>query len=107
MKDIVDLGFNGVHSLQPSAGVNIIEIKRTWGSRICLMGNVDLDYLLTLSSPREVETEVKRLIREVAPGGGYILSTTNVLTRYVPTENAIAMYRTAEEFGSYPIKISE
>ncbi|MEM2930150.1 MAG: uroporphyrinogen decarboxylase family protein, partial [Thermoproteota archaeon] len=64
-----------------------------------------LDSLLTLGNPEEVEAEVKRLVREVAPGGGYILSTTNVLTRYVPPENALAMYRAAEKYGRYPINI--
>lgn len=105
MDDIIEAGFNGLHSLQPSSGVDISKIKKHWGQRICLMGNVDLDSLLTLGRPEEVEAEVKRLIQDVAPGGGYILSTTNVLTRYTPPENALAMYRTAEKYGRYPIKI--
>ncbi|NHW00040.1 MAG: hypothetical protein HA496_10450 [Thaumarchaeota archaeon] len=105
MEDIVKAGFDGLHSLQPSAGVNIVEIKKHWGSRLCLMGNVDLDTLLPFGKPEDIEAEVKRLMREVAPGGGYILSTTNVLTRYVPPENALAMYRAAEKYGRYPINI--
>lgn len=105
IEDIVKAGFDGLHSLQPSSGVNIVEVKKQWGNQLCLMGNVDLDYLLTLGRPEDVETEVKRLMREVAPGGGYILSTTNVLTRYVPAENALAMYRAAEKYGRYPITI--
>lgn len=103
--DIVKAGFDGLHSLQPSAGVDIVEIKKRWGNKLCLMGNVDLDFLLPFGKPEDVEAEVKRLIREVAPGGGYILSTTNVLTRYVPPENALSMYRAAEKYGRYPINI--
>jgi uroporphyrinogen decarboxylase len=104
--DIVNLGFDGLQSLQPSSGVDIVAVKHRWGDRICLMGNIDLDYLLTRGTTREVEAEVKRLMREVAPGGGYIMSTTNVLTRYVPPENALAMYRAAEKYGHYPITVS-
>jgi uroporphyrinogen decarboxylase len=104
MEDIVKIGFDGLQSLQPNAGVDIVDIKRVWGGRICLMGNLDLDYLLTLGTSREVEVEVKRLISEVAPGGGFILSTTNVLTRYVPPENALTMYLTAEKCGKYPMR---
>ncbi|MEM1570446.1 MAG: uroporphyrinogen decarboxylase family protein, partial [Candidatus Bathyarchaeia archaeon] len=92
------------HSLQPNAGVDIVSIKMKWGDRICLMGNLDLDYLLPLGASEEVKAEVKRLIREIAPGGGYILSTTNVLTRYVPPENALTMYIVAEKYGRYPVK---
>lgn len=104
MGDIVGAGFDGLHSLQPNAGVDIVEIKGLWGDHLCLMGNLDLDYLLTLGMPEEVEAEVKRLMREVAPGGGYILSTTNVLTRYTPPENALAMYGAARKSGTYPIR---
>ena len=104
VKEIVEAGFDGLHSLQPSCGVDIVKIKREWGERICLMGNVDLDTLLTLGRPGEVEEQVKNLIREVGPGGGYILSTTNVLTRYTPAANALAMYNTAERYGQYPIR---
>lgn len=103
--DILKAGFDGLHSLQPSAGVDIVAVKRQWGKELCLMGNVDLDYLLTLGKPQEVEAEVKRLICEVAPGGGYILSSTNVLARYVPPENALVMYMTAERYGRYPIEL--
>jgi len=105
VNDIVDLGFDGLHSLQPSSGVDIVAVKSQWGDRICLMGNVDLDYLLTMGTAREIEAEVKRLMREVAPGGGYIMSTTNVLARYVPPENALTMYRAAEKYGRYPINV--
>ncbi|MBS7610910.1 hypothetical protein KEJ27_01655 [Candidatus Bathyarchaeota archaeon] len=107
VEDVVKAGFDGLHSLQPNASVDIVSIKRKWGEYICLMGNLDLDYLLPLGSSEEVKAEVLRLIREVAPGGGYILSTTNVLTRYVPPENALAMYRTAEKYGKYPIRSGE
>ncbi|MEM1581267.1 MAG: uroporphyrinogen decarboxylase family protein [Candidatus Bathyarchaeia archaeon] len=103
IKDIVDAGFDGLHSLQPNAGVDIMSVKMEWGDRICLMGNLDLDHLLTLGSQAEIVSEVKRLIKEIAPGGGYILSTTNVLTRYVPPENALIMYKTAEKYGKYPM----
>jgi len=106
IEEIVKAGFDGLHSLQPSAGVDIVQIKRDWGDRICLMGNLDLDSLLTLGKPEEVAAEVKRLIRQVGPGGGFILSTTNVLTRYTPPQNALSMYRAAERHGRYPIRIS-
>jgi uroporphyrinogen decarboxylase len=105
MGDIVGLGFDGLHSIQPSSGMDIVAVKRQWGDRICLMGNVDLDYLMTMGTAREVEAEVKRLMREVAPSGGYIMSTTNVLARYVLPENALAMYSAAEKYGRYPIRV--
>jgi len=101
MDDIVDMGFDGVQSLQPSAGMNIEEIKNKYGDKLCLWGNVDLDYLLPSGKPEEIEEKVKWLIKVAGKNGGYILSTCNILTKDVPVENAIAMYETGEKYGKY------
>ena len=89
---IVDCGFDGLQSLQPSAGVDIEEVKREYGDRICLMGNMDLDKLMTFGSPAEVAEQAKWLCDNIGPGGGFILSTCNILTDSIPVENAMAMY---------------
>jgi len=98
---IVDCGFDGIQSLQPSAGMDIAKVKANYGKDLCLMGNIDLDYLLTFGSMQEVEDEVKRVIDIAAPGGGFILSSCNVFVDMVKPENALAMYNTAEKYGVY------
>ena len=98
---IVASGFDGLQSLQPSAGMDIGKVKREYGDVLCLMGNLDLDYLMTLGSPAEVEEAVKRLIDIAAPGGGFILSTCNTLIGAIPPANALAMCRTADAYGTY------
>jgi len=95
--DIVQCGFDGLHSLQPSAGMDIRHIKRVYGSRLCLMGNVDLDYLLPRGTPEEIAAHVRALARELAPGGGWILSSCNTLSRAVPVANARAMYHAIDQ----------
>lgn len=101
MDDIVDMGFDGLHSLQPSANMDIERIKIKYGDKLCLMGNVDLNYLLPYGKPEEIEEKVKWLIKVAGKNGGYILSTCNVLTKDVPPENALAMYKAAEKYGRY------
>jgi uroporphyrinogen decarboxylase len=101
MDRIVEAGFDGLHSLQPSAGMDIARVKKDYGDALCLMGNIDLDYVMTFASPKEVEETVKRTIDAAAPGGGYIVSTCNMLVDVVSPENALAMYRTANEYGAY------
>lgn len=101
MDRIVEVGFDGIHSLQPSAGMDIANIKRDYGDVLCLIGNIDLDYVLTFAQPQEVEETVKRTIDVAAPGGGYILSTCNTLIDSIPPENVLAMYKTAHEYGVY------
>ncbi len=99
MDKIVESGFDGIQSLQPSAGMDIARIKRDYGSALCLMGNIDLDYILTSAPVKDVEETVKRTIDVAAPGGGFILSSCNVLIGCIPPENALAMYQTAHQYG--------
>jgi uroporphyrinogen decarboxylase len=85
--------------------MDIRKVKREYGKRLCLMGNLDLGYTLTRGTPAEVEAEVKERIRTIAPGGGYCLGSSNSVTEYVPLANYNAMREAAFKYGKYPIRI--
>jgi uroporphyrinogen decarboxylase len=104
LPDIVDCGFNALHPIEPKA-MDIVTLKREYGTRLCLMGNLDLGYTLTRGTPAEVEAEVKERIRTIAPGGGYCLGSSNSVTEYVPMANYNAMREAAFKYGKYPIRI--
>jgi uroporphyrinogen decarboxylase len=97
MDRIVACGFDGLQSLQPSAGMDIGSVKREYGKRLCLMGNLDLDRLMPFGSPAEIAEQVRWLCRNIGADGGFILSTCNILIDAIPVENAVAMYRAAED----------
>lgn len=101
MDRLVSCGFDGLQSLQPSAGMDIVRIKRDYGDALCLIGNIDLDYVMTFAPPEAVADTVRRTIDAAAPAGGFVLSTCNTLVDAIPPENALAMYRTADEYGVY------
>jgi uroporphyrinogen decarboxylase len=101
MDTIVSVGYDGLQSLQPSAGMDIAQLKHDYGDELCLIGNIDLNYIMTMAPPEEVAATVRKTIDSAAPGGGFILSTCNTLVDAIPTENALAMYRTADEYGVY------
>jgi uroporphyrinogen decarboxylase len=95
-----------IAALQPieKGAMDIRALKRTHGQRVCLMGNVDLN-LLGMSTPAEVDEEVRGLIRDVAPGGGYIVSSGNSLASYLLPENVRAMSAAVQKYGRYPINL--
>jgi len=70
---------------------------------VCLFGNIDLGYTLTLGTPEMVREEVRQRIRDVAPGGGYCVGSSNSVTNYVPMANYRAMLQAVDDFGRYPI----
>lgn len=101
MDDLLDLGISGLHPIEPDA-MDIREVKRKLGRRLCLVGNVNVN-TLSAGTPEQVAEEVKGLLRDVAPGGGYILSSGNSLASYCKIENVRAMVETLQQYGRYPI----
>lgn len=99
MDDLLSLGIVGFHPNEKGAQ-DITEMKRRYGKRLCLLGNVDLN-LLGLGTPDEVDEEVRGLIRDIAPGGGYIATSGNSLAGYVRPENALALSRAVLKYGKY------
>jgi len=100
LDDLLTLGMNGLANIEPNA-MDILELKKKYGHRICLMGNIDLHYTLTRGTPEETEAEVKKRIQELSPGGGYILASSNGLTGYCQPENVLAMSRALLKYGYY------
>jgi methanogenic corrinoid protein MtbC1 len=106
MDDIIECGFQGFNPIQPNC-MDIVEVKKRWGKSICLIGNINLDSTLSLGSPQDVRAEVYERIRTIAPGGGYMMASSNSITDYVPLENMKAMFDATFEFGKYPIDLKE
>lgn len=103
MDDLLDIGIHALHPIEPKA-MDIVEVKRRYAGRLCVMGNIDLGYTLTRGTPAEVEQEVRERIRTLAPGGGYCLSSSNSITEYVPLANYRAMIAATLRYGIYPIR---
>lgn len=102
VEDIIDCGFDGLNPIEPPA-MDINAVKRQYGRRISIIGNIDLGYTLTRGTPDEVRAEVRQRIRDLAPGGGYAVSSSNSVPEYVPLANFNAMREATFEFGRYPI----
>lgn len=106
LDDLLSLGMNALHPIEPDA-VDIVALKRRFGDpasdrRLTLVGNIDVDKLAA-GTPDEVARLTRHTIRQVAPGGGYILSSSNSIAAYCQVDNVLAMVRTCREHGRYPI----
>lgn len=98
---LIDLGVAGVHPFENTA-VDIREIKHDFGDRICVLGNVDLN-TLGMGTPDDTDQEVRALIRDLGPGGGYIVTSGNSLAEYLKPECVLAMSAAVRKYGRYPI----
>jgi len=100
LANIVD----GLHSLDPTAGMNIGDVKLRYGDRLVLMGNVTVDNLCR-KMKEEIVEETKECLRQAAPGGGYILSSSNSWYTDAKLENCLAMVHAGRKYGAYPMEL--
>jgi uroporphyrinogen decarboxylase len=99
---LVDTGLDCLHPIDPLAGMSLEKVKREYGQKICIMGNVNCAGRLVFGAPEQVVAEVKHCIDVAAPGGGYICSSSNSIPRSVKPENYRAMIETVKQYGRYP-----
>ena len=98
LTSMADWGFDGVHALEPTAGVTLAEARRRIGDRLCLCGNVDITRTLVNGTREEVFREVERCIVDGSRGGGFILAPTNT-SNVVSARNLGWMVEAAREYG--------
>jgi uroporphyrinogen-III decarboxylase len=104
LDSLIDIcGIDAYHSIEPSAGMDIVDIKRRYGNKISVIGNIDCGDVLVHWTPGQIREEVKRIIRAVSPGGGHIFSSSNSIHAGVPIRNFLAYIDAARQYGVYPI----
>jgi uroporphyrinogen decarboxylase len=101
---VVDCGFDGLHSLEPTAGVDLAFVKKKVGDKLCLMGNIDVAHILVDATKEEVYDAVKYAIKTGGPGGGFVVSAANMHPG-VNVPNLRWMVEATKEFGTYPLNL--
>lgn len=101
---LVGTGVNALHGIQPSVGMDIKRLKEMVGDRVALFGAIEAETLIN-GMPEDVEREVEYCLKHGAPGGGFVLTTSNSVQVGTKYENYMTMLRVAREKGIYPIAL--
>jgi hypothetical protein len=99
------VGFSAIHPLEPGCN-DIVDLKRKWGGRLALVGNVPVS-LLAEGQREEIERLVQYYCTTLAPGGGYVLSSAGTVDSSIPPANLVAMIRAAHQYGRYGVMVHE
>lgn len=91
---------HGLHSLDPQGGVDIAEVKRLYGDRLCLCGNVNCALMQT-GTMDEIKESALYALKHGMPGGGFIYCTSNVAFRGLPLERYLYILEVREQHGRY------
>ena len=102
LPDLIALGVDVIHPLEPLPATDIPAVKASFGSQVTFLGGIDISHAMP-AARQDVIADVRRCLAQLAPGGGYILAPSNHLQADVPPENVVTLFETAREFGSYPL----
>ncbi len=107
LTDLIEIGIdllNPVHVSAKDMG-DTARLKREFGDRLAFCGAIDTQSVLPRGTADEVRREVRQRIRDLAPGGGYILASVHCIQPDVPPENICAMLEEAVSAGRYPLAL--
>jgi len=103
--DLISQGMDAIHPLE-AGSMDVAMLKAEYGDRIAFCGGVDLR-ILEAGTAEETAADTRRLIDILGPGGGYLLCTSNSVTPNVKPENLVAMLKTLQEYGRYPLAVEK
>ncbi len=98
---MVGTGIDALHGIQPSAGMDIKRLKEHVGDRVTLFGAIESETLIN-GTLDDVRREVEYCLCNAAPGGGYVLTSSNSVQAGTRYENYMTMIETARKQGTWP-----
>lgn len=87
--------------IPPMGDCNLADLKRRFGDRIVLKGNLHTTNVMLRGSVDDVISASRKAIDDAAAGGRFILSTGDQCGRDTPDDNLRAMIETARTYGRY------
>jgi uroporphyrinogen decarboxylase len=101
-EDFLEMGITIMDTLQPEAKDMQPEIlKARFGGRMAFHGCISTAGAVAYGSVADTIAHARRTLEIMMPGGGYAFSPSHQLQDNSPTENVLALYETAHQYGKY------
>jgi len=100
VEDLIEMGLSCLNPMDPY-GVDYRDYKTKFGKKLCLSGNIDIEFPLSKGTPEDVEHDVKKHMEVLKPGYGYIASSSHSIVNYIPHENVVAYLNAIHKYGIY------
>lgn len=96
----VEIGYDCYQSIQPTADMDIAEVKRKYGDKMTLWGGVPVEEMVG-GTPADIRRSVRRAMSAAKPGGRFILGTSHSIAVGSKYENFIAMLDEHAKLAAY------
>ena len=103
LPELIESGIDCLDPIDPLGNMDMGYMKKTFGDRIALKGNVDCVSTLVDKSVADVRKETAQCMLDGSVGGGHIISSSNSIHAGISPVNYQAFLGTVKELGAYPI----
>lgn len=104
-EDLIEVGVDAYNPLEAKAGLDVLDLKRRYGSRWSFNGNIDVRVLAT-NDREKVRAEALRKLN-AAKGGGYIAQSDHSVPEDVAPATYDLLVRLVREHGRYPLSLGD
>jgi uroporphyrinogen decarboxylase len=104
LPDLVEMGYDVLNPIQPKS-MDMYEIKRKYGSKITMHCGIDTQEILPFSSKDILEKELKKIIKELGTGYGFIFTASHTIQPDTSNDRIIMMLDILKKYGNYPINL--
>jgi uroporphyrinogen decarboxylase len=99
MDDLIEMGYNSMHPVQESAGMDPKLIKDQYGDKIVIYGSLDIIDGLYKYEGEALDQYVAEHFEIYAPGGGFIFNTGHFVQPDIPVERLKRAYHLANQLA--------
>ena len=100
LDQIVACSPDAIHSIDPTANMDIAVFKKLIGAQVCLAGNVDCAALMK-GSREEIKKSSLYCLKHAKPDGGYIFMSSNSVNPPMKLDDYLLMLELRKKYGRY------
>lgn len=98
--DLLEAGIRALQPLEAKAGLDVRELKKQYGDRLVLFGNIDIR-VMSSGDRSAIEEEVRSKLEVAAPDGGYIYHSDHSVPPTVSLEDYRFTLEMVKKYGSH------
>jgi len=101
INELADI-YDCYEAIQPTAGMDIRDLKQRVGDRMCLWGGIWHEHIHG-GTPDQIRADARYAFEHAGVGGGFIMGSSHSLAVGASRENILEMKRCRDEWGNYPL----
>jgi len=99
--DLVEMGFDCLHPIQESAGMDIPSVKRRYGDHITIYGGLDVRTTLPSGDRDRIRADLDRIVPACRQGGGLLFCSSHTVHSDCSIDDVLYAYDLLDRLGRY------